>query len=112
MKRCVVSETTEQLVTLCVVRFVVITPSVLQVGIDHKVIVAFYSDVRKSVGVKVDVELDNRTKVFSGTAVQVSGQQGRDSHINLPHPAAAMHICDFQSTSLYFRPTRVVCRFV
>ncbi|XP_062523462.1 complement C3-like [Corticium candelabrum] len=64
-------------------RFVVITPSVLQVGIDHKVIVAFYSDVRKSVGVKVDVELDNRTKVFSGTAVQVSGQQGGSVQVSI-----------------------------
>ena len=107
MKRCVVDESTEQLVTSLWRRFVIITPSVLQVGIEHKVIVAFYSDVRKNVGVKVDVELEDRTKVFSGTAVQASGQQGRDYPLNLPHLATITHICDLQSPSLYSRPNLV-----
>ncbi|XP_062523461.1 A.superbus venom factor 1-like isoform X2 [Corticium candelabrum] len=72
------------LISLCQSRrFVFITPSVLQVGIEHKVIVTLYNDVRKNVGVKVSVELEDRTKIYSGTAVQVSGQQGESVQVSI-----------------------------
>ncbi|XP_062499190.1 uncharacterized protein LOC134176537 [Corticium candelabrum] len=100
------------LISLCQSRrFVIITPSVLQVGIEHNVIVAFYSDVRKNVGVKVDVELEDRTKIYSGTAVRVSGQQGGSVQVSIRVLQEALNNLSPTPQHVYVRATSTSRKF-
>ena len=71
-------------------RFMVVTPSVLQVGQTHTVIVSLYEANGRKASARVDVELENGATIFTGQEVEVSGRKGKSSAFEQLHVNAIM----------------------